>query len=567
MGIFTGFKLGSKDDAKRKEGIRDLAASRNPKHAKLLLRMIFNDWSWDVRREAATALGQLGSEEPLELLAAVVQSEAGDARDRAGHALRWIGKPALPFVLPLAQSHDPQVRYLAICALSEIADPSLAPLLGNEISVRVGNPWESTTGLRINAAIEGLKKIGGEAALRALIPHLLEDQAYKALDEIDPQWIKTAVAREGVRELVSGLKEGVQSERLARALGEIGDPSAVPVLIASIEVEGALLSLQRLDPEWRRRPEAAAKAQALAEQLAQESRAGRRGRMIEALGAVGDRSSLEGLIGWLPTEPEGDLRRKIVLALDAIGDLRIIEPLICQYLKAEAGSLSETSKALDALDPHWRGTAAARIAAQFESDRSCRRKFWEDFHGTSARVPQRDFSPPFLKMARSDDRHLRSWALCLLSEFDWELARDPVQSLLSGPALERWLATKLIDRFAPRGDALVSRADAGARSWPHSASSVFCFSCGKTLDLNLRELSPMEKDFYGDDFSPGFTETWVCPPCWDVLCERCSGSKPKRCAKCGEKLVSGPTEQTMTPLVHGLPLASLDPPAFKARAR
>ena len=262
-----------------------------------------------VRRSAGAALGAREATETLPgLLVAVGDETNAAARNAAAEVLQRYGAPVVPVlaraleperqrdrtiqlltvlaripsrealdaVLPLAGHPDPSVAAAAIGCLGALRDPAAIPALLAVLDR--GERWQSFY------AIDALGELGHAAAVNRLVP-LLADPYYR--------------------------------KAVLRALGRIGDETAVPPIVA----------LLRAEPE---RPDRTALA-ALNEMvdrarttLGRETVLSRLTRELE--GARG--GALTPALATLSTEGGMEQRRHALRALGWLGDIGAVEPLV-----------------------------------------------------------------------------------------------------------------------------------------------------------------------------------------------------------------------------------------------
>jgi HEAT repeat protein len=183
------------------------------------------------RRKSREALGIVSHEFAVPALIASLLDEA--ARDEAAEALVMIGKPAIPALIAALKDRDPGRRFCAAAALVMIGQPALPALI-----TALGDSG-SVASVVINLGeVETLVGIGRPAvpaliaAFKDSAPNVRE-QAAKALGEIgDPS---------ATRALIAALKDPQWKvrEQAVRALGRIGDKSAVPAMIAALKKNGS----------------------------------------------------------------------------------------------------------------------------------------------------------------------------------------------------------------------------------------------------------------------------------------------------------------------------------------
>jgi HEAT repeat protein len=185
------------------------------------LSKALGDRSASVRAAAVDSLGCLGANEASKPISRAVSDVDPAVRCRAIIALGRLGNAGVePLLLALKDSQW-QIRNLSAQALGEIKSPlAIAPL-----SAAVADPHEE---VRFSAA-DALAKIGGPATVEPLISSwrindiLVNTVARNAL---------VAMGHECVERLVKALGDANVSvrEQAAIALGQIGDPRAIPAL-------------------------------------------------------------------------------------------------------------------------------------------------------------------------------------------------------------------------------------------------------------------------------------------------------------------------------------------------
>lgn len=135
------------------------------------------DEDWNVRRDAAEALGEMHARDAVEQLIKAVQSDADwHVTEQAARALGMIGDTraveVLVEVLSSTKHHceasggywhpDRAVRLNCVYALSDLGDPRAFPALAGALADS-GNDNEMKT-----AARHGINRVGGEDAYNAL---------------------------------------------------------------------------------------------------------------------------------------------------------------------------------------------------------------------------------------------------------------------------------------------------------------------------------------------------------------------------------------------------------------
>ncbi len=295
-----------------------------------------------VRRGAVAALA---AKDPAETLPGLLQALAGEgnaaARGSAGDVLlrygkaivgpltraldpdqhrdrtiqllvvlgRIPGRETVEAVLPLAAHGDASVAAAAIGCLGALKDPACVPILLAVLDS--GERWQTFY------AIDALGEVGHAAAVKRLVP-LIGDSYYR--------------------------------KAVLRALGKIGDESAVPPLVEAL-VSG--------DP----RPDRTALAALNAMVDGSRTGAGREGliaRMREELA----RQAGEGLADDLATLVEGgerEVRRQAARVLGWLGGARAIPPLMAAL--AEPGLVETAGSALQDLGRHFSAEILAEALA------------------------------------------------------------------------------------------------------------------------------------------------------------------------------------------------------------
>ena len=247
-------KLRDKDWDVRKDAAKALGKIGAPAVEPLIAAL--RDKDSDVRYYAAYALGEIGDKRAVKPLIAALRDKDSDVRYYAAEALGKIGdRRAVEPLIAALRDKNSDIRYYAAYALGEIGDkravkPLIAALGDKDSDVRA-------------AAAASLGEIGDKRAVKPLISALRDKYSYVV------RW-RAAVAlgkigdKRAVKTLIVALrdKDSWLRETAAEVLGKIGDKRAVKPLIAALGdkdyvVRGkAAEALEKIDPNWTKTEEA-----------------------------------------------------------------------------------------------------------------------------------------------------------------------------------------------------------------------------------------------------------------------------------------------------------------------
>ncbi|MES0359989.1 MAG: HEAT repeat domain-containing protein [Anaerolineales bacterium] len=165
-------------------------------------------------------------------LLAEFTSGSDEQAEAAALQLAAHGTGSLPLIEEILQDPNEDVRWWAARSLAEIRDPSVTPLL-----LRALHDPEPAVG---QCAALALRYQADPDAIPTLIQRLsLPDRlmARLAADAL------IATGDESVPALLEVMENKSQPARLeaARALGEIGDPRAIPALFKALDEDSAIL--------------------------------------------------------------------------------------------------------------------------------------------------------------------------------------------------------------------------------------------------------------------------------------------------------------------------------------
>lgn len=241
----------------RKQAAWALGEMKDPSIVVYLTKAILDESNWQVREQLANSLGNMEDDRAVTALASIVTNDENwRVRMEAAQALGDIGSSKAIDALSKASSDaNREVRREAVYALGEIHDTKA-----------------------VEALILSLKDVDWEIRRRAAW----------SLGEIE--------SHEAVEPLILALKDEHPEVRVeaVEALSQINDYRAVESLTAILS-----------DENWEVREKA-----------------------IEALGDMANSRSLEPLMKVLASDPNRDVRAKAAYTLGKIGDRRAVDPLI-----------------------------------------------------------------------------------------------------------------------------------------------------------------------------------------------------------------------------------------------
>ena len=180
----------------------------------------------EVRRMSAWALGQIESATAVDALGAALKDSSPEVRKTAVWALGEIESPnGVQHLTPFLNDESAEIRSQAAWALGEIESPRAVSALSEAIDDRDPKVREMVVWalgeIEDAGAIEGLAKALGDANVG------VRRKAAWAIGELD-------LSGEAPRALIDATRDQDRDVRkaAAHALGEIGDPAAVPALAA-----------------------------------------------------------------------------------------------------------------------------------------------------------------------------------------------------------------------------------------------------------------------------------------------------------------------------------------------
>jgi len=333
-----------------------------------LVRLLGDD-DWQVRKDAASMLGELAYEPAMDALADVAHSDPeGEVRSSAIDALGTIGgSGALEPLVSLLKDESRDVRATAADALGTLADArGVEPLLG---------ALKDKDSLVRATAARSLGVIKDQRAVLPLIAALKDDAnnviaaSAWALGQIgDPRAVMplavvldecgnanarwAAASALGLTKdpraldpLLSVTNHGYLADRssAAYALGVLGDPHAVDSLVvllsdADNNVRGAAAdSLGRIGDKRAVSPLARAFANEKDDQV--------RPALAEALGLLGDTSFLMELL----RHPDPSAKSEVIRAIGRVREPAAVKPLIAILSSRDESLTEDAAIALEAI--------------------------------------------------------------------------------------------------------------------------------------------------------------------------------------------------------------------------
>lgn len=242
-------RLHHPDEEVRRKGVESLALYPLEEVKDLLLEAL-GDSSWRVRKSAVELIGRL--EEKKEIVPYLVEGlraeENAGLRNAAVEALILMGKVVIPFLRPLLDDRDGDVRKFVIDILGEIGDEGVI----EDLIKATEDPDEN---VRI-AAIEAMGKIGGKEGVASMIQLLKEGDTTTKFTVLEA--LSNLSHPIPLEEIYRVLDHKVLKKAALDLLATIGDRSSLPHILeglndsSQVNVEAAIRALYRLasrDPE------------------------------------------------------------------------------------------------------------------------------------------------------------------------------------------------------------------------------------------------------------------------------------------------------------------------------
>ncbi len=339
-----------------------------------LLGALGRNRPWQVRCQAAWALGQLGDRKAVPTLIAAFKDEREEVASAAALALSAIGEPAVPSLLASLSNDYPIVRQMAVKALGKMGTLALRPLLDivqdeKQPDNVVGGAAQALGLLRDPQAIPYLVSL-----LRAREGRLVEHAA-RALADIGAPTAQAlidslptrsaelklsiaivnalvAIGEPAIDALIRSLSSPHTPVRnaAAEALERIGAP-AIEALVGALRSEKADLRRRAAEilvgtgGKWPAGPLMATLMAALNDEHPVV-----RARVVQVFGQIGQEQAVEPLVDLLQNDPDEFVRRTAVRTLADLRSERAIGPLIqtlddAQLRDMSTAALSEIGEA------------------------------------------------------------------------------------------------------------------------------------------------------------------------------------------------------------------------------
>lgn len=205
----------------RQAAVKALGQIRTPQTVELLIVALKDNDHNYVRQAAAKVLGEVRDTQAVAPLIEMLKDRDSSVRDRAVEILGQIGdKRAVEPLIEMLKDKDDRVQIQAVRALGNIGDAQavepLIELLKDE-KVRL-------------SAVETLGQIGDKRAVEPLVTVLINadewglEKVAETLKQIDPEWMKSEVAKKAIPALVVALNNSNSNvqQRATKALKLLG---------------------------------------------------------------------------------------------------------------------------------------------------------------------------------------------------------------------------------------------------------------------------------------------------------------------------------------------------------
>lgn len=334
-----------------------------------------------VRREAARALGRLGDDRAAATLMLALQDKALSVRVQALDALGHLRADEATAAIAALLSDDDRdgsglvrgpVRDAALRALGRIGNGQAVTLLVRALETEGPTPLDAPRPSPVRRALA----LAGDAAIQALLD-ALEASPSRRMASAAVLALATLGAKKAIPAIVKASRRGaVDLDAGLRALGELGDPAALPFVLEHVD-----------DPDARVRQAVVSVATSLSAPQRQDGRAVDvvRDRVLDLTAPLGERAALVRLLGRTGSPRALDLLLSLassgpvalrVAVLEAIGELGVSNESVDSMLLEALGDSSARLRtaAATALGRVGRDAAAAqllhRLGVSAEQDRA-----------------------------------------------------------------------------------------------------------------------------------------------------------------------------------------------------
>ena len=405
-------QLKSKNTASRLKAVERLCDAPEPR---LLgaLRETLNDEDAEVRRLAATALGNLEVEERIEPLLVALRDRDADVLKAAMLALKRISDERVPpSLVPLLRHANAGVR---ACAAQVLDFAGWRPATrDDEMWLLVARGKYSQAASFGAAALVPLELVlnGGSYSLCVA--------AVQALGEIEDQRV--------VRLLLQALKSNDAEVCAAAvdALAKVGGPEATEPIMGMLHHKNGRVRLAAVEALGSLG--VAAAATPLRALLDDELWDVRRSA-VETLGRLKDKRAVDALSRTL-SDKDADVREATAIALGGLSDHRAIGPLVLALKDSTSSVRRIAAAALSRIDENWSATPEARAAAEelkpalYDRDPDVRRFVGQLLVSLGAVEPEAASEPAPVELSASTMEKRRKLAVSLFQAILCDSDRD-----------------------------------------------------------------------------------------------------------------------------------------------
>ncbi len=289
-----------------------------------LLAALRNDTDPEVRREVAGALDSLGVSVALPPLLKTLETDADNGvRGAAARTLGRLGDAqAVPILRTVLPVQNDELHKDVLVALADLKDKEVVPHLIRTLEKQVTKVKQAAT---------------NQATGRIYSSHEIDTELVQALGELgDPRGVPVLLAA-----LNTNSDEWIL-ETVTGALGTLRDPQAVPALLAKLTGGGKLAPHAATALGEIGGPEVFKALLA----FVSEPTGDRRFHAAQALGKTGHRAVLPVLKEALAKSSDEEIRKHAAEALGLIGDAQAVPELVQALGASEAEIVQEAAWAL-----------------------------------------------------------------------------------------------------------------------------------------------------------------------------------------------------------------------------